>query len=80
MMHERTFYGRILDRNFNKLLVMIEQKKCIKKKVSKKKIMVTLLGKRKIERHNECNINLSVTKKIPVVFYNFQNNNLHLIL
>ena len=52
MMHERTFYGRILDRNFNKLLFMIEQKKCIKKKVSKKKIMVTLLGKKKIERHN----------------------------
>ena len=73
MMHGRNFYGRILDRNFNKLLVMTEQKNCIKNKVSKKKIIVTLLGKRKVGRHNECNINLSVTKKIPVVFHNFQN-------
>ena len=38
-----------------------------------------ITGKYRGSMHKECYLNLSVTKKIPVVFHNLYNYNSHLI-
>ena len=54
-----------------------------KKEYEKGKVKVKdhyhITGKYKVSPHQECNLNLSLIKKIPVVFPNFQNYYSHII-
>ena len=54
-------------------------KKMYKKEDAKEEDHCHITKTYKSFAHVECNINLSLTKKIPVVFQNFQNYDLDLI-
>ena len=93
MINESDYCYKIIEREFNKLLVMT-------KKNHKDFINLLNVGFVKCEEgdvkvndhfhidekhfahkdsaHKECNLNLRLTKKIPVVFHSFQNYDSHL--
>ena len=64
----------LLKKNYEDFKIVLNAglvKDSLKKKISK--------GKYRGSAHKNCNLNLSLTKKVPFVFRNFQNYDSHLI-
>ena len=93
MIKESEQCSKIIKTEFSRRLVMTNKDdedfenstKCwiCKKEYEKGKVKVKdhyhITGKYKVSPHQECNLNLSLIKKIPVVFPNFQNYYSHII-
>ena len=64
---------------FNKVTVVRYVKKLIDNDEEKVRDHCHVNGKFRRAAHGSCNINLQITKKVPVIFHNLRGYNSHLI-
>ena len=93
ILKEYEYCGKIMNKHFNKNLIMSEEeehlfqqsnrcwicKKLIDNDEEEARDQCHVTEKFRGAAHGSCNINLQLTKKVPVIFHNLRGYNSHLI-
>ena len=94
ILEEYKYYKKIINKHFNKNLIMTEEeedlfqksnncwicKKLIDNDEGKVRDHCRITGKFRGASHKSCSLNFKLTKKVPVIFHNLKSYDSHLIL